>query len=365
MKIAADSVTLAASHNAASHNTVRERLRAWIGDKRPDFEAMEKAGSGAAPPAPSLATISEAGRNAAQTAAAAPQSNEAQAIQEAADAVERDPLLGLLRAVVEMLTGHKIRLTTSADLQSAQTAQVQGPDSPPQQAKGTQGPKRAGFGIEYDRREIRDESEQTSFQAEGKVRTADGQEIDFKLTLDMSRQFHEESEVSIRAGDGIRKDPLVINFDGSAAQLQSRRFKFDIDGDGKAEEVPMLSGRRGYLALDLNGNGKIDSGKELFGAASGDGFAELARYDSDGNGWIDASDPVFRKMQVWTPDGEGKNTLSSLADHGVGALSLGKTETPFALKDQSNRTLGAVRASGVYLAENGTAGSLQQIDVMV
>jgi len=129
--------------------------------------------------------------------------------------------------------------------------------------------------------------------------------------------------------------------------------------------VPLLYGNRGYLALDLNSNGKIDSGKELFGAVSGDGFAELARHDSDGNGWIDESDPVFKKMLVWTPDSQGKQALTSLAQHGVGALYLGKVETPFALKDSANQTLGAVRATGAYLAENGSAGVLQQIDLMV
>ena len=359
MKIAADSVTLAASHTASSHQTVRESLRAWVGDRRPDFEGREKAGSTAAAVAASFTSISAAGMSAAQAAAVAPQ-----AVDDAADAAEHDPHLSLLLAVVEMLTGHKIRLMHLSDMQAdASPVEIHAPDSTSPQT--AQAPKRAGFGIEYDRHEVRDESEQTSFQAEGKVRTADGKEIDFKLTLDMSRQFHQEYDVSIRAGDGIKKDPLVINFDGNAAQLQSRRFEFDLDGDGTAEKVPLLAGNSGYLALDRNNNGKIDSGMELFGARSGNGFAELAQYDSDGNGWIDDNDSVFRKIQVWTPDSENQGTLSSLADHSVGALYLGQVETPFALKDGANNTLGAVRASGVYLAENGSVGSLQQIDVVV
>lgn len=41
------------------------------------------------------------------------------------------------------------------------------------------------------------------------------------------------------------------------------------------------------LSLDQNGNGEIDNGTELFGTKSGDGFADLARYDLDYNGWID------------------------------------------------------------------------------
>jgi hypothetical protein len=49
----------------------------------------------------------------------------------------------------------------------------------------------------------------------------------------------------------------------------------------------------------------------------------------------------------------------------VGALYLGNAQTPFALKDGANADLGRVRASGVYLREDGSAGTLQQIDVTV
>ena len=44
----------------------------------------------------------------------------------------------------------------------------------------------------------------------------------------------------------------------------------------------MLNGS-GYLALDKNGDGTINDGSELFGTRNGDGFADLAQYDEDGN----------------------------------------------------------------------------------
>jgi len=147
--------------------------------------------------------------------------------------------------------------------------------------------------------------------------------------------------------------------------LQDSRFGFDINADGKAESVPLLAGGSGYLALDLNGNGKIDSGAELFGPASGSGFADLARYDQDGNGWIDSNDPVFGKLKAWTPDQDGAGTLTSLASLGVGALYLGNAATPFALRGAGNASLGAVSGSGLYLTEDGRAGSLQEVDLTV
>ena len=115
--------------------------------------------------------------------------------------------------------------------------------------------------------------------------------------------------------------------------------------------------------LDAVGGGRVESGRQLFGPTSGDGFADLAAYDSDANGWIDEADPVFGRLGVWTPDAEGGGAVRSLAEAGVGALGLDRVATPFALKDGAE--LGAVRSSGVYLREAGGAGSLQQVDVVV
>jgi hypothetical protein len=378
MKIDASSISLAAAHNASSRVDVQETMRAWIGDKRPDFEHAHSAdGTNVSfSPGALLAFLSELPPVAPAPAPAAPPAKparQANAIDDAMDAADHDPTLRLLKLILEMLTGTKIKSLSAEDVR-ALNAQAQADNSALQQAaqaqQAEQGqsqapPPRAGFGIEYDRHEVHAESERTQFNATGVVHTSDGKTIEFSVALDMQRSHTEESNVSLRAGDAVRKDPLVINFDGAAAQLQSTRFAFDLDGDGKKEDVPLLSGNRGYLALDLDRNGKIDSGRELFGASSGDGFADLARYDADRNGWIDENDAVFNRLKVWSPAGDGAGSLTSLQDKGVGALYLGSAQTPFALKDGANADLGAVRASGVYLREDGSAGTLQQIDVTV
>lgn len=348
MKIDAFSVSFATSHSASARSEVRESLRAWIGDRPAAVPSEENA-------APTVVALSAAAMAAAQASQASSAAAETKAIEDIEEAVEGDPVLYLIKLVVEMLTGVTVK-TVSADeiqIESADHAAV------------AQQPPPAGFGIEYDRHEVYEEHEQGSFAAQGVIRTTDGKEIRLQVSLEMQRSYREESSVSLRAGDAVRKDPLVINFDGSAAQLQSKRFRFDLDGDGRAEDVPLLSGNRGYLALDINGNGKVDSGKELFGPASGDGFAELARYDSDSNGWIDDNDPVFADLRVWMQDGKGEGTLVSAKSRNIGALYLGRADTPFALKDGNNADLGAIRSTGVYLAENGSVGTLQQIDLTV
>jgi hypothetical protein len=208
------------------------------------------------------------------------------------------------------------------------------------------------------------ESERSRFSASGEVRTADGRAIDFRLDLAMCRDFRSERK-QVDQGVVEMRDPLVINFDGKAAELGSVRFDFDLDGDGKRESIQGLSGNRGFLAIDRNGDGCINDGRELFGTRSGDGFADLAKLDSDGNHWIDEADPAFADLRVWASGGDGKERLVGLKDKGVGALYLGSTETPFSLKDDDNRLRGEVRASGIYLREDGSAGTLQQVDLAV
>lgn len=362
MKIATSSVAFTSQHSATTSLQQSESLRAWVGASRPDFE-----GTGPLQGLSPLPAISPAAYG-AQAQDLSSSSSGAQAINDAIDNANQDPILRLIRTMLELLTGHNFQVFSDEVLHGGATRSappiVLKPATPPPPQQG-QPPQAAGFGIEYQRHEIRTETEQTGFQAQGTIRTSDGKEFAFELSFSMQRRYSEETSLNLRAGDARKQDPLVINFGGSAAQLQSRRFKFDLMGSGQNVDMPTLAGNSGDLALDLNGNGKVDSDQELFGPASGNGFADLARYDRDGNGWIDESDPVFGKLRVWTPDAQGGGALASLAEKLVGALFLGNQATPFELRDSGNRSLGTVRASGVYLTEGGSAGSLQQIDLSV
>jgi hypothetical protein len=318
-----------------------------------------------------VATISDAARQAAaqaQTATHTQTSMSAQAAsasEEAADQTGSDPKLQVLIGLIEALTGKKVRLFNPSELKHGNAAppHAQPPHSQP--AEAAQPPQRQGWGVEYDRHETVRESEHTAFTAEGVIKTADGKEIRFQLALEMKREFFQESNVSLREGDAVRKDPLVINFNGNAAQLTDTKFSFDIDSDGEADNISFVGAGSGFLALDKDGNGVIDNGSELFGTQSGDGFADLAAYDEDGNDWIDESDAVYSKLLVWSKDAAGQDTLSTLAQRNIGALYLGNVATPFDLKNASNDLQGQVRSSGIYLREDGGAGTVQQIDLMV
>lgn len=207
------------------------------------------------------------------------------------------------------------------------------------------------------------EQETTSFSTTGTVKTSDGREITFNAELTMSRSFTQYASETIDFGAPRLLDPLVINLDVPAADVQDQKFFFDLDADGHDEEIAKLGAGSGFLALDKNGDGIINDGSELFGALSGNGFADLAKYDSDGNGWIDEADEIFDRLLIWTKDKNGKDQLVGLGKAGVGAICLSAQNTDFSINDAKNRTNAVVRQTGMFLYENGGMGTLQQLDL--
>ncbi|MCR4706037.1 MAG: hypothetical protein K5641_08235 [Lachnospiraceae bacterium] len=210
------------------------------------------------------------------------------------------------------------------------------------------------------------EVEETSFSTSGTVVTADGREISFNLEMKMSRTFMQKTSWTYEklAKNVSLCDPLVINLDDNIASVSDQKFLFDLNADGTEEEISTLGASSGFLALDLDGNGKIDDGTELFGAKSGDGFRDLAAYDSDHNGWIDENDDIWSKLLIWVKDESGEDVLYHLADKGVGAIGLRSADTEFTMQSHEDfRTNAVIRKTGMFLYENGMVGSLQHVDL--
>ncbi|MDE7360083.1 MAG: hypothetical protein K2N39_11790, partial [Lachnospiraceae bacterium] len=210
------------------------------------------------------------------------------------------------------------------------------------------------------------EEEHTTFATQGTVKTADGRELSFNLEFGMSRRFEEYYEENVVTSIATFKDPLVINLDTNIAQVSDQKFFFDLDCDGEEEEISSLQAGSGFLALDLNGDGQINDGSELFGTKSGDGFKDLSKYDLDGNGWIDEADPIWDKLLIWTKDETGEDKLYHLSDLGVGAIGLSRVGTQFSLNaEKTNETNAMIRKTGIFLYENGSVSTLQQLDMAV
>lgn len=139
------------------------------------------------------------------------------------------------------------------------------------------------------------------------------------------------------------KDPLLLDLDGDGPETtgQTGARSFDLGGEGRAVPTSFATGGDAFLALDRNGNGRIDDGRELFGDQHGavHGFEELAKFDANGDGRIDGTDPVYGRLQLLHGDG----SLTRLADHGVTALPL------------AYRSQGSTLASGDVVLAQGTA----------
>ncbi len=269
---------------------------------------------------------------------------------------QTDVKLRLLEAMVFALTGKRIRLrAVDKDL----FRQEEGERS----AQPFQGQAALNWGLEYDSFHSYEENEQLRYEASGSVKTEDGRTINFRLELNLSRSYYEQSGVSIRMGSRPI-DPLVIAYDAAGPTLSGQKVAFDLDADGKTEQISFATAGSGFLALDKNGDGVINNGSELFGPQSGNGFQDLRAYDLDNNGWIDENDPMFGKLSILTMGENGNTALFSLGQAGVGAIYLQETETEYSLANGQEAD-GVMRASSVFLRENGTAGTIHHIDLTI
>lgn len=206
-----------------------------------------------------------------------------------------------------------------------------------------------------------DSRESLSLEALGKVTTEDGRQIDFMMALDFNRNIHSE-QINVFSGNRDLIDPLMMSLDGNAVSLSEKTFQFDLDADGHLDAVSQTAAGSGYLVFDKNQNGMIDDGREMFGPQTGQGFAELAEYDEDGNGWIDENDSIFSQLQFMTFDEEsGDRQLQTLSDSGVGAMYLGSVSSNYALHSEAGQFQGTIKETGIALSEQGQTLLLQEV----
>ena len=135
--------------------------------------------------------------------------------------------------------------------------------------------------------------------------------------------------------------PLVLDLDRDGLQLSTTRVAFDLRATGQPQSVTWTGKREGFLTLDLNNDGRITSGRELFGNRTlcglercADGAAALAMYDKksqggNADGRIDAGDAIFWSLGIWVDQNQDGQTQSdemqSLAQHGITSFSLKPT----------------------------------------
>lgn len=108
------------------------------------------------------------------------------------------------------------------------------------------------------------------------------------------------------------------------------------------------------MAIDRNGDGEINDGRELFGDQHGakDGFAELSKFDDNLDGLIDQQDGVFSSLVLLRADG----SQQGLADAGIKSISLAMV-TPI-----DKRLIGGdLVAQSKFERDDGSTGQVGEV----
>ncbi|USO04204.1 MAG: type I secretion C-terminal target domain-containing protein [Rhodospirillales bacterium] len=158
----------------------------------------------------------------------------------------------------------------------------------------------------------------------------------------------------------IGYDPLVLDLDGDGVELVGLEagILFDMDNDVDLEQVGWVARDDALLALDRNGDGVINDQSELFGNTDvyADGFANLASYDSNNDGVIDARDAIWNDLIVWqdvNADGVSDSAeMYTLAQMGIASISLSAADVDYTLAGNW------VSHESTFTYEDGTVGQI-------
>ena len=172
----------------------------------------------------------------------------------------------------------------------------------------------------------------------------------------------------------VPRDPLTLDLDGDGIETVglTSGIHFDHDGDGVLTNTGWVGKDDAFLVRDLNGNGSIDTGAELFGdftalpagKLAGNGFTALASLDSNADGLIDANDAAFAELKLWqdrNQDGVSQaDELLSLAGAGITSLNLANT-----LKNQNLGNGNSLAREGDYTHADGSTGAMGEVNVAI
>ncbi len=141
----------------------------------------------------------------------------------------------------------------------------------------------------------------------------------------------------------VTKSPIVLDLDGNGIATQNMangNTFFDYDGNGFAERTGWATAGDGILVRDLNNNGTIDNGGELFGdrtllqngQTAGNGFIALADLDSNGDGKFDHQDATWNEVKIWQDSNSNGITdageLKTLTELNIQSLTTAYTNNP-------------------------------------
>ena len=177
------------------------------------------------------------------------------------------------------------------------------------------------------------------------------------LPFDLGRNIHDFFKWLSQSLNLV--DPLILDIDGDGIHTtnpDNSNAYFDFDGSGSRTHTGWISTGDGFLVLDRNHNGTIDSGAELFsnftplanGTLAANGFDALREFDLNRDGVIDRNDAIWSSLRIWR-DANGDGTsqsgeLLSLDELGIVSINLSKDATIRTLENGN-----MVRGSGSFV----------------
>ena len=223
--------------------------------------------------------------------------------------------------------------------------------------------------------------------------THTGQKIiatEITIPLEIARRLHNRFENELIYADNFERQlkdiatgargafstahkqasPLALDLDGDGVETTTVEsgVYFDHDDNGFAEKSGWVGKDDGLLVRDINNNGQIDDGTELFGNNSvlssgqkaANGFEALADLDSNSDGVFNSSDTAWNQVKVWkdansngvVDDGE----LLTLEQANVSGINLDyeNSTTTDENGNQHNQT-------GTFIKTDGTTGSIHDV----
>jgi len=156
---------------------------------------------------------------------------------------------------------------------------------------------------------------------------------------------YQNSSGCVLAGDlwesaGGEDTPLVLAFQDERVVFTDAPGDFDLSGREASFGSSWVSAETPWLAMDLDGNGRIDDGRELFGSMTDlpggerapNGFVALAALDDDGDGAITSRDAAFDRLLLWSDADQDRRSsrgeIVTAAQAGLVAIRLGYRSAP-------------------------------------
>lgn len=172
---------------------------------------------------------------------------------------------------------------------------------------------------------------------------------------------------------GAGSTPLVLSFDGAEpAMTIGASGAFDLSALGVHGATDWPAAKNPWLAIDRDGDGKIADGGELFGSGSrlssgrlaSQGFEALAELDGNHDGVVDAKDPRFGELLVWSDEDASRSSqgheLSSVSQRGIVSIELASRSEA---RCDGRGNCGVERARFTFRGEHGELRTGEVVDI--